>query len=481
MKTIKYIQSKICFSLALAVLTLASCERDLSDDVVPASFPTTAEIYTDDPVGLTDQFFRSFDPDAGANLSGFGVDNTIFYEGTSSIRIDVPASDDPDGNFIGGIFEDRGAGRNLTGYDALTFWAKGSTSGTVEVGFGTDFDRLPGEPSYAVSTVVQMTSGWKKYIIPMPDPSKLVQETGMFFFSAGGFDPLGDGPNGNEIAWTFWIDELKFEKTGIIAQPNPSILNGQDISIPSFNGSVFSLLPFTQTLNVNGDDVTVNASPFYFNFSSSDPTVASVTNQGVVTVNSAGTALVTASLAGVRALGSLETTSGGALPTATPPTAPAANVKSIFSDAYTSDTSINITPNFGGSTTQTLVITSNNDSFLSYTNNNFTGIIFDNTVDATAQTFMHVDVYVQNSGTEVEFQIRDIGVDGILDTDPNTGNPRGDDVDKRFTATGLTPGQWMSFDIPLDGSLATQKNNLGAIIITGGPDFILDNIYFFTP
>jgi len=481
MKTIRYIQSKICFSLVLAFIIFSSCDRELSEDAIPATFPTTAEIYIDDPVGLTDQFFRSFDPASGANTNGFGVDNIIFYEGSSSIRIDVPASNDPDGNFIGGVFEDRGEGRNLTGYDALTFWAKGTTSGTVEVGFGTDFDRLPSDPSYAVSTTIQMTSGWKKYIIPIPDPSKLVQETGMFLFSAGGFDPLGDGPNGNEIAWTFWIDELKFERTGTVAQAQPSILNGQDISIPSFTGNEFSLLPFTQTLNVNGTDVTVNASPFYFDFTSSDPTVASVTDQGVVTVNGAGTTSVIASLAGVRALGSLEITSSGVLPSAPIPMVPDANVKSVFSDAYTNNTSSNFSPGFGGSTTQVSVVTSNNDSFLSYTNNNFTGIIFDNTVDASAQTFMHVDVYVQNAGTEVELQIRDIGANGILETDIFTGNPSGDDADKRFTATGLIPGQWVSFDIPLDAGLATQKNNLGAIILVGGPDFILDNIYFFTP
>ena len=124
---------------------------------------------------------------------------------------------------------------------------------------------------------------------------------------------------------------------------------------------------------------------------------------------------------------------------------------------------------------------SSSDSFLTYVNNNFTGILFENTVDASALTFMHVDIYVQDAGTSVGLQIRDIGPNQMIETDVNTGNPIADDKDFRFTASGLTVGEWSSFEIPLGGDLATQKNNLGAIILVGGPNFILDNIYFYTP
>ena len=115
MKNIKFTYFKYTFILVCTMALVLSCERELSDDTSFATFPTTAEIFIDAPVGLTDQFFRSFDPAEGANTSGFGVDNNTVYKGTTSIRIDVPASNDPEGNFIGGVFEDRGAGRNLTG------------------------------------------------------------------------------------------------------------------------------------------------------------------------------------------------------------------------------------------------------------------------------------------------------------------------------------------------------------------------------
>ena len=43
----------------------------------------------------------------------------------------MPAPSDSDGNFIGGIFKDRGEGRDLTGYDAITFWATGTVTGSI--------------------------------------------------------------------------------------------------------------------------------------------------------------------------------------------------------------------------------------------------------------------------------------------------------------------------------------------------------------
>ncbi|WP_298237252.1 glycosyl hydrolase family 16 [uncultured Algibacter sp.] len=481
MKNIKLTYIKLTFFLGCVFALVLSCDRELSDEATFATFPTTAEVFIDAPVGLTDQFFRSFDPAAGANTSGFGVDNNTFYEGTTSIRIDVPSSNDPNGNFIGGVFEDRGAGRNLTGYDALTFWAQGTTSGTIAVGFGTDFDTLEGEPSYDVATSVQMTSGWKKYVIPIPDASKLIQETGMFFFAAGGFDPLGDGPNGNEIAWTFWIDELKFEKLGTVSQPRPIIFNGQNIAQQTFTGSEINIVSQGLSIkyDVAGENIEVSGAPAYFNFVSSNTDVAIVNQFGIANVIGEGATEITAELTGVEAEGSLTVTSSGALPLAPVPMRPAANVKSIYSDAYTVVTESSFNPGFGGSTTEVTEVGPPGQLVQVYANNNFTGIIFNNPVDATTLTHMHVDIYTEEPGTNINIQIRDVGANGEIETNIFTGFPDGDDKDKRFDATGLTVGAWTSIDIPLDGDLATQRNNLGALILAGGPDFILDNIYFY--
>ena len=143
-----------------------------------ATYPETPEVFTDFPVGLTDAFFVSFDPAGGANVNGFGTDENEAYKGNSSIRIDVPDSGDPEGNYIGGIFLDRGNGRDLTNYDALTFWAKGAITAEVGLfGFGTDFQG----DKYAVGlNNIALSTDWKQYTIPIPDPTKLVQEKGMF-------------------------------------------------------------------------------------------------------------------------------------------------------------------------------------------------------------------------------------------------------------------------------------------------------------
>lgn len=462
--------------LAIAItLFFTSCEREVSDDAALATYPRTGDIFTDAPVGLTDAFFESFDPAQGANPEGFGTDNNVAYAGSSSIRIDVPIPTDPNGGYIGGIFRDRGNGRNLTGYDALTFWVKGSTTASIgTVGFGVDF----AENKYAVlAENIQLSTDWRKVVIPIPDPSKLTQERGMFLFSAGTEDTNG-------VGYTFWIDELRFEKLGTIALLTPFILNSQNLTLNTYTGATQTINGLGATFNLdNGQNISVNAASGYFNFISSQINVASVNEDGIVNVvGAAGTTIISAVLDNTLAQGSLTITSNGTFPQSPTPIHPATNVLSVFSNAYNNVVSPNFTPGFGGSTTTTSIDSFNGNQIASYTNNNFTGIMFDDTpINGAAMTFMHVDVFVPNASTSVEFQIRDIGPNQILETNVFNGNPVGDDKDKRLTISGLTPGQWNSINIPLNAGIATQKNNLGAIILVGGPNFILDNIYFYFP
>ncbi|MEM6515673.1 MAG: glycosyl hydrolase family 16 [Bacteroidota bacterium] len=472
--------NKTCIPAVLFMfLAISSCERDLSDEAVLATFPTTADVYTDNPVGLTQEFFESFDPAAGANPEGFGTDDNEAFLGTSSIRIDVPSPSNPNGNFVGGIFRDAGEGRDLSGYDALTFWAKASTTATIgDIGFGTDF----GTNEFEVARLnIPLGTDWQKYIVPIPDASKLIQERGLFRFSAGAFDVNNTpfDPN-DDIGYTFWMDEIRFENLGTIAQPRPSVFGGIDLQQNSFVGSNISVGGLSQVFNLaSGQDVTVFLTQAYFDFASSDTSVAIIDNDGEISVIGAGTTLITASVNGVAADGSLQITATGALPIAPVPDLPAENVKSIFSDTYPDETIININPGFGGSTTQTTLLTFDEESVISYSNNNFTGIIFDNTVDASALSFMHIDVYVQETDVEIGIQIRDIGANQEIETNQFTGFPEGDDKDFRIDLTALNVNEWTSFEIPLSGDLASQKDNLGAVIITGGPNFILDNIYFY--
>jgi len=475
--------TKYAFLLSTILVLVLGCERDLTDDVAPATFPNTPDVFTDNPVGLTDEFFISFDPAVGANTEGFGTDDNVAFEGTTSIRIDVPAPNDPNGNFIGGIFKDRGDGRDLTEYDALTFYARGSITATIgTVGFGTDFEdgKFPASRSN-----IQLTTNWQKYVIPIPDASKLVQEKGMFLFSAGSYDVLSndnpfDGSSFDDnIGFTFWLDEIRFESLGTNLTTSAQILGGQDQVVQAFTGSEIEVSNCTQSFNLGtGQNITLNVAPSYFNYSS-DTSIANVVD-GVVQVGNQGTTLVTATIDNVAAQGSIEVTSNGVFPVPDPTPQPQSEVISIFSDSYTNAVNANFTPGFGGSTTVTTISEIAGNNVLDYINNNFTGIMFDNTpVDASAMNFMNVDVLVPNDATSIEFQIRDVGANQMIETNQFTGLPEGDDVDYRFMATGLAPGQWNRIPIPLAGNLTTQRNNIGAIILVDGPNFILDNIYFY--
>ena len=469
MKKFKYTsQIIIVFASVLTVLTLG-CERELSDDISLAKYPNTPEVFTDFPVSLTDQFFISFDPAEGANVNGFDVDNNA-YKGTNAIRIDVPGSGDPEGGFIGGIFKDRFIGRDLTEYDALTFWAKGTTTASIGLfGFGTDFE---GDRFSVGLEEINLTTTWKQYIVPFPDPTRLVQEKGMFSFAAG-------TSSTNGLGYTFWLDEIRFEKLGNFTQPKPKISNGIEQQIVSYNGSEIEVTGTTLTVNLgNSKEVTVNAAKTYFDFISSNPLVAQVNDDGIVTVLSEGTATITASLGGIDAIGSLIIESLGdfALPPS-PPHDPQ-NVISIFSDAYD-----NVNIDFYNGywqpyqTTTSADFDIDGDTILNYENFNFVGHQFsDPVVDATTMTHFHLDVFVPKavpSGSQLKVTIKDFGPNGVDGVDDKT---------QSFTisTSELKANEWSSFDVSL---WVSPRNKLGQLIFENNSsqlnNIYLDNVYFY--
>lgn len=455
----------------VSLIFMSGCEREMSDSAVPASFPTTAEVYTDGFIGLGSNFYFPF---ADAKPDVFSVDNTQGYQSNSSIRIDVPNANDPSGNYAGAIFREEGPGRNLSGYDALTFYVKSSTGVQLgNAGFGINY---LGDQYRAAISNINVGTNWTKVIVPIPDASKLKMERGLFWFAAGTQSTAGSG-------YTLWFDEIKYEKLGLVSTPAAAIYDGANAAIQAFVGSTLQVSGLKTIFNIaGGSDISVDCASSYFNFFSSDTSVATVNESGLINIKAKGTAEITAKLAGKMARGKLVITSAGSLPPSPTPTHPAANVLSLFSDAYTPATLINYAPGFGGSTTSTTLVETGNGKVLEYKNNNYTGIMFNETpLNGSSMTFLHIDVYVQNSGGTIGIQIRDIGANKTLETDVNTGNPMGDDKDYRQNMTGFTAGSWKSFDIPLGGNIANQKSNLGALIITGGPDFILDNIYFYKP
>lgn len=467
--------NKLTFALLIGCVQifLSGCEREFSEDVEFATLPKNPDVFID---GFSSGL--EYLPFSGSKLDAFTVDKQTRYTGTSAMRFDVPNVGDPTGAYAGAIFPDY-SGRNLSGFDALTFWAKASQGATInEIGFGNDF----GENKFMVTlNNMKISTTWTKYTIPIPDPSKLNKERGLFWYA--------EGPE-NDKGYTFWIDELKFEKLGTVAQPRPLILNGEDKSEQSYIGANITLTGLKQTFNLaSGQDQTITAAPAYFTFSSSNLDVARVNDQGVVIILGTGNAKITASLNGIEAKGSLTIQSLGQFVLAPTPTRNPDNVISVFSDAYT-----NIPVDFYNgyfAPFQTTLggadINVNGNKVIKYTNLNFVATEFKNpTINVSQMTHFHVDILIGeaiNPGDFITIELGDFG--------PNGAFGGGDDSSGRvkFLSSSLSSNKWISLDIPLTSFALPKRNNLAQIFFISSDgtsnnvptisNLLVDNMYFY--
>ncbi|WP_310557938.1 glycosyl hydrolase family 16 [Flavobacterium sp.] len=482
MKTYSILKSNKTAFVLMGLLLAVGCQND-DADLQTAKASSTAEIFTDNPIGMGTNFYFPYgagpDNPVGSKLNAWTVDSKVSYRGTSSMRFDVPNSNDVEGNYAGGIFRIDGAGRDLTSYDALTFWAKASQGVTIaEVGFGEDF-----YPNKYITTMRNVSLGttWTKFIIPIPDASKLVLEKGMFRYAANTVDTNGKG-------YTFWIDELKFEKLGTIAHPQPKIMNGVDVVQPSYIDSKITVTGLTQTSNLaSGQNQTVIVSPSYFKFLSSDIKIATVDEFGVVTLVGIGTATITASLNGVEAKGSLIINAASAFINAPIPLQPQANVISIFSDSYTGVTGFNpgffAGPKTGSISNQVF----SKNQHLNYQSIDYVGLAWDGTVNATGKTMLHLDIQLKNNAaSNLKVELIDFGADNVDNGfGVNNGSAGGFNVSSQ-----LVRDNWVSVNIPLNsftlptgggGSGSPNRKNIGFVVFvsSNGASFLVDNIYFY--
>ena len=105
----------------------------------------------------------------GSAPKAFQVDTQVKYAGTKSMRFEVPDVGSPEGAYAGGSYFTT-VGRDLSGYNALSFYIKASQPANIDViGFGNDL----GENKYQVSiNALPVNTNWKKVYIPIPDPAK---------------------------------------------------------------------------------------------------------------------------------------------------------------------------------------------------------------------------------------------------------------------------------------------------------------------
>ena len=448
----------LVLSVALLGLGALGCERDISGlDPVP---PNT------DPLVFDDNFGAGVDFQAflGSKLDALSIDTAERYQGTASLKFTIPAPGDPDGGYAGGAFTTR-LRRDLSGYNALTFWAKASKASVFnELGLGND---NTGNSKYtATRKNVALTTTWTKIIIPVPYPERLSSEGGLFFVAEG-----PEGAAGHEV----WFDEVKFEHVDTITNPRPSMASR---IVASFVGNSVTVGGTQTRFNVDGTDQIIEHMPGYFTFSSSNPDVVDIIGDQIRVVG-AGSAVITAALDTVAATGTVTLTATAPPDVAAPvPTQPAADVISLFSNTY-SNVSVDTWSATWDVADVADIRVGGNDAKV-YTNLSYAGIEFTTqTIDAREMNFLHLDVWIP-TGNLFRVKLIDFGDNGTYD-----GPPLDPSYELTFTEQSDPPlafGSWVPLDIPLTKftGLTTRAHLaqliLGANVATS--TVYVDNIYF---
>jgi hypothetical protein len=404
--------------------------------------------------------FQAF---SGTDFKALGVDKTVAHSGQQSLKITVPAPDSTAGTYAGGAFT-AGDPRDLSQFDALTFWAMASRPVTIDAaGFGND---NTGTSKYtAQSAAVPVTTAWTRVVLPIPDASKLTAEKGLFFFAASAKGTPATG-------YTLWLDDVRFEKLGSAALGPVT---------PAFDtGS--STLAVAQTSKVGGARITSSTDGVprtltmdnrYFAFESSAPSIASVAPDGTITGLAVGSATVTASLAGKAVPGAIVVNVAAPDPT----------VIALLSAKYPQhpvDTWLATWSMPSGS-----VAVSNapdgGDPMETYSNLQYAGIEFFanvKTIDASASTTLHLDVKTSDPA-EIHLKLVDFGANGVGDP-PFDGSPHGDDSQGEIVLSpsstpALVANGWVTYDlaltqfqVPISGSPGlNHRGHLSQLVLAG--------------
>ena len=435
----KYIlNAAYALSFSAVLMALAGCERDIDTDVLATS-PNLSEVFIDG-------FASGVDYQAWGKPTNLSQDTETKYSGTASIRVEVPNPNDLMGNFAGGTFFAE-AGRDMSGYDALTFYAKSTVPTTIVTGIGNYGD----SPEYTVTlSDVKLDVNWKKVIVPLPNPSRLTSEKGLFFYSAGAVD--GEG-------YAIWFDEVKFEKLGTLAHTRIA-----DTSMAGFPTGDIEISELTAFVNLpNGMDQEMTVSSKYFTFSSSNPEVATVEGNVISFHGAKDQAVLTPN----EAEGSITIT--GVYDFAPEPDKDEADVVSLYCDNYANTLSSPMNGYWAPyqTTTNDEITLSENHHIMHYGNFNFVGIVLDEDANTTGKTYVHIDILLQD---EVEGAQIDVSADI---------NAAGTHAGQQAAVPRKT-GAWVSVDVPLNG--ASSIHQLQLAITDGTPNYqniLVDNIYFY--
>jgi beta-glucanase (GH16 family) len=154
------------------------------------------------------------------------------------------------------------------------------------------------------------------------------------------------------------------------------------------------------------------------------------------------------------------------------PTRAAANVISLFSNAYTNRPVDTWSASWDQADVSDTLISGNATKI--YTNLNYCGIEYtSNVINANAMTHFHIDIWTPNS-TVFKVKLVDFGANGIYQGAPN------DDTEHELSFTPTLNG-WVSYDLPLSNFTGmTARAHLAQLILVGSNSKVyVDNVYFY--
>jgi hypothetical protein len=137
-------------------------------------------------------------------------------------------------------------------------------------------------------------------------------------------------------------------------------------------------------------------------------------------------------------------------------------VKSVFSNTYTDRDGTNFNPNWGQST-QVSFVEIEGSNTMKYANFNYQGTELTPAIDASEMTHVHIHMWTADAES-VNFTIISPG------------------PQEKLFALDITPGEWVSYDIPLSYFDNVDLTDIFQMKFDGGngtPTLFLDNIFFY--
>jgi hypothetical protein len=397
----------------------------------------------------------------GGSTNDLAVDPLEHRSWSTSLKVTVPAT-----GYTGGTLK-AASPQNMAFYNAVTFWAKASKAVNLAVaGFG---DSAAGDTRFKAETEpLALTTEWAKFIIPIPVPSKLSENVGLFHFAQGG----------SGTSYAVWFDDIQYETlpAGQLGAPTAAEVGwhpinidlGKTANLPSGNGSGNSVtydLPAMKLINVGIG---------FFDITSSAPAIALPGLDGTVKGLAFGSASLTARLGGLPAgVGTVSV--APASPTTAPPTPtlPATDVISLLTKAYTNvpvDTWNASWGVVGGFSEVTIA----GQNMKKYSALGYQGIEFtSHVIDATQMTHFHIDIWTPDM-TAFHVKLVDFGADGAYGG--------GDDTAVEIPVPVTALKQWQSIDLPLSSFTGMNFQHQAQIVIVGQPyqagTVFLTNVYY---